>query len=114
MTTSEALTDLYVRESGTPGAPAIVFLHADGASGGMWDQQRVVIDGCGVLPAREAGLWKLGMALIAPFIHRKLVISVLYRALGGDPGDPAGRAGLAADLRAVPGPSEPPMPRLPP
>jgi pimeloyl-ACP methyl ester carboxylesterase len=62
---------------------------------------RVVIDGAGVLPAREAGLWKLGMALIAPLIHRKLVIGLLYRALGGDPGDPAGRAGFAADLRAV-------------
>jgi pimeloyl-ACP methyl ester carboxylesterase len=29
------------------------------------------------------------------------VISVLYRALGGDPDDPTGRAGFAADLRAV-------------
>ena len=29
---------LYVRESGRPGAPAIVFLHATGASGGMWEQ----------------------------------------------------------------------------
>ena len=38
MTTSAALTELYVHESGTPGSPAIVFLHADGASGGMWDQ----------------------------------------------------------------------------
>jgi pimeloyl-ACP methyl ester carboxylesterase len=170
MTTSQTLTKLYVHESGTPGSPAVVFLHADGASGGMWDQHmrrlagyhclapdlpghgrsnqlpwtsledtvqqvvgliedriparrahvvglslggavahtllahrpelpdRVVIDGCGVLPAREAGLWKLGMALIAPFIHRKLVIGLLYRALGGDP---VGRAGFAADLRAV-------------
>jgi pimeloyl-ACP methyl ester carboxylesterase len=173
MTTSEALTELYVHESGTPGSPAVVFLHADGASGGMWDRHmrrlagyhclapdlpghgrsnqlpwtslddttqqvagliedripgrrahvvglslggavahtllahrpqmldRVVIDGCGVLPSRAARLWKLGMALIAPFIHRKLVISFLYRALGGDPGDPVGRAGFAADLRAV-------------
>ena len=173
MTTNEALTDLYVHESGIPGAPAIVFLHADGASGGMWDQHmrrlagyhclapdlpghgrsnqlpwtslddatqqvvgliedriparrahvvglslggvvahmllaqrpelldRVVIDGAGVLPSRGVGLWKLGMALVAPFIHRRLVIGLLYRALGGDPGDPAGRAGFAADLRAV-------------
>lgn len=173
MTTSAALTELYVQESGTPGSPAIVFLHADGASGRMWDQHmrrlagyhclapdlpghgrsnhlpwtslddtaqqvvgliegriparrahvvglslggvvahtllaqrpelldRVVIDGAGVLPAREAELWKLGIALVAPLIHRKLVIGLLYRALGGDPGDPAGRAGFAADLRAV-------------
>ena len=162
-----------MQESGTPGSPAIVFLHADGASGRMWDQHmrrlagyhclapdlpghgrsnhlpwtslddtaqqvvgliegriparrahvvglslggvvahtllaqrpelldRVVIDGAGVLPAREAELWKLGIALVAPLIHRKLVIGLLYRALGGDPGDPAGRAGFAADLRAV-------------
>jgi pimeloyl-ACP methyl ester carboxylesterase len=173
MTASEALTDLYVHESGTQGSPAIVFLHADGASGGMWDQHmrrlagyhclapdlpghgrsnqlpwtslddatqqvvgliedriparrahvvglslggvvahtllaqrpelldRVVIDGAGVLPSRGVGLWKLGMAMVAPFIHRRLVIGLLYRALGGDPGDPAGRAGFAADLRAV-------------
>jgi pimeloyl-ACP methyl ester carboxylesterase len=173
MTISAALTELYVHESGTPGSPAIVFLHADGASGGMWDQHmrrlagyhclapdlpghgrsnhlpwtslddtaqevvgliegripcrrahlvglslggvvahtllaqrpelldRVVIDGAGVLPSRGVGLWKLGIALVAPFIHRKLVIGLLYRALGGDPGDPAGRAGFAADLRAV-------------
>jgi pimeloyl-ACP methyl ester carboxylesterase len=173
MTTRDAVTELYVHESGTPGAPAIVFLHADGASGGMWDRHmrrlagyhclapdlpghgrsnqlpwtslddttqqvvglieeriparqahvvglslggvvahtllahrpelldRVVIDGAGVLPSRGAGLWKLGMALIAPLIHRKLVISVLYRALGGDPDDPAGRAAFAVDLRAV-------------
>ena len=172
MTTSAALTELYVHESGTPGSPAIVFLHADGASGGMWDQHmrrlagyhclapdlpghgrsnqlpwtslddttrqvvgliegripcrralwsacrwaawsptllaqrpelldRVVIDGAGVLPSSGVGLWKLGMALVAPLIHRKLVIGLLYRALGGDPGDPAGRAGFAADLRAV-------------
>lgn len=60
-----------------------------------------MIDGAGVLPARSVGLWKLGMTLVAPFIHRRLVISVLYRVLGGDPGDPAGRAGFTADLRVV-------------
>jgi 3-oxoadipate enol-lactonase len=43
---------------------------------------RVVIDGAGVLPAQSMGLWKLGMALGAPFIHRRLVISLLYRASG--------------------------------
>jgi pimeloyl-ACP methyl ester carboxylesterase len=30
-----------------------------------------------------------------------LVISVLYRALGGDPDDPAGQAAFAVDLRTV-------------
>jgi pimeloyl-ACP methyl ester carboxylesterase len=170
MTTSQALTELYVHESGTPGSPAVVLLHADGATGGMWDQHmrrlagyhclapdlpghgrsnhlpwtslddtaqqvagliqgriparrahlvglslggavghtllaqrpelldRVVIDGCGVLPARSVGLWKLGIAVVAPFIHRKLVIGLLYRALGGDP---TGRDRFATDLRAV-------------
>ena len=29
---------LHVREFGQPGSPAIVFLHATGASGGMWEQ----------------------------------------------------------------------------
>jgi len=31
-------TQLYVHESGTPGSAAIVFLHGDAATGGMWDQ----------------------------------------------------------------------------
>jgi pimeloyl-ACP methyl ester carboxylesterase len=61
----------------------------------------VVIDGAGVLPSRAARRWRLAMALVAPFLHRKLVIGLLYRALGGDPGDPAGRERFAADLGAV-------------
>ena len=175
MTTSQTRTKLYIHESGTPGAPAIVFLHPDGATGGTWDQHmarlaghhclapdlpghgrsnhlpwtslddttrqvagliqdripaqhahvvglslggavahsllthrpelvdRVVIDGCGGLPfpTRGMGLWKLAFALTAPLIHRKLVIGLLYRWLGGDPDDPAGRARFADDLRAV-------------
>jgi pimeloyl-ACP methyl ester carboxylesterase len=175
MTTTQTLTELYVHESGSPGAPAIVFLHPTAANGGMWNEHmrrlvgyhclapdlpghgrsnhlpwtslddtaqqvaaliedrvparrahvvglslggalvhkllahrpelldRVVIDGCGggVLPARGAGLWKLAFALTAPLLHRKLVIGLLYRYLGGDPSDPAGRARFAADLRAV-------------
>jgi pimeloyl-ACP methyl ester carboxylesterase len=175
MTTRQTPTKLYVHESGTPGAPAIVFLHPDAATGGTWDQHmarlagyhclapdlpghgrsnhlpwtslddatrqvagliedripaqhahvvglslggavahtllahrpelldRVVIDGCGglPLPAWGVGLWKLAFALTAPLIHRRLVIGLLYRWLGGDPDDPAGRARFAADLRAV-------------
>jgi pimeloyl-ACP methyl ester carboxylesterase len=31
-------TQLYVHESGTPGSAAILFLHGDAATGGMWDQ----------------------------------------------------------------------------
>ena len=31
-------TQLYVHESGTPGSAAIVFLHGDAATGGMWEQ----------------------------------------------------------------------------
>jgi pimeloyl-ACP methyl ester carboxylesterase len=61
----------------------------------------VVIDGAGVLPARGVGLWKLGFAVVAPLIHRKLMIGLIYRWLGGDSDDPAGRARFAADLRAV-------------
>ena len=30
--------NLHVHESGTPGSAAIVFLHGDAATGGMWDQ----------------------------------------------------------------------------
>ena len=175
MGTTKALTELYVHESGAPGAPAVVFLHPTAANGAMWEQHmarlagyhclapdlpghgrsnhlpwtslddtaqqvaaliedriparrthvvglslggvlvhkllahrpelldRVIIDGCGggVVPARGAALWRLAFALTAPLLHRKLVIGLLYRYLGGDPGDPAGRARFAADLRAV-------------
>jgi pimeloyl-ACP methyl ester carboxylesterase len=38
MTTTQTLTELYVHESGSPGAPAIVFLHPTAANGGMWEQ----------------------------------------------------------------------------
>ena len=38
MATTKALTELYVHESGTPGAPAIVFLHPTAANGGMWEE----------------------------------------------------------------------------
>ena len=38
MATTKALTELYVHESGTLGAPAIVFLHPTAANGGMWEQ----------------------------------------------------------------------------
>jgi hypothetical protein len=34
MTTTAALIDRYVHEFGTPGSPAIVFLHADGPAAG--------------------------------------------------------------------------------
>jgi pimeloyl-ACP methyl ester carboxylesterase len=166
-------TQLYVHESGTPGSAAIVFLHGDAATGGMWDQHierlvgyhclapdlpghgrsnhlrwasldgtaqqvaaliqdriparrahlvglslggavahtllahrpelldRVVIDGCGlvdVLPARGVGLWKLGFAVVSPFIHRGPVIGLFARMVGVAPSD---REQFAADLRAV-------------
>ena len=166
-------TQLYVHESGTPGSAAIVFLHGDAATGGMWDQHlerlagyhclapdlpghgrsnhlpwtslddtaqqvaaliedriparrahlvglslggavahallahrpelldRVVIDGCGlvdVLPARGVGLWKLGFAVVSPFIHRGPVIGLFARMVGVAP---SGREQFAADLRAV-------------
>jgi pimeloyl-ACP methyl ester carboxylesterase len=166
-------TKLYVHESGTPGSAAIVLLHGDAATGGMWDQHlrqlvgyhclapdlpghgrsnhlpwtslddtaqqvaaliedriparrahlvglslggavahsllaqrpelldRVVIDGCGlvdVLPARGVGLWKLGFALAAPFIHRGPVIGLFARMVGVAPSD---REQFAVDLRAV-------------
>ena len=30
---------LYVQETGTPGAPTVVFLHGVGTSGWMWEKQ---------------------------------------------------------------------------
>jgi len=166
-------TELYVHESGAPGSAAIVFLHGDAATGGMWEEHmrrlagyhclapdlpghgrsnrvpwtslidttqqvagliegriparrahvvglslggavahtllaqrpelldRVMIDGCGVrdvLPARGVGLWKLGFAMVSPFIHRGPVIGLFARMVGVAP---SGRDQFAADLRAV-------------
>jgi pimeloyl-ACP methyl ester carboxylesterase len=39
------VTDLHVHESGTPGSPAIVFLHGVGNSGGMWASHRAGLTG---------------------------------------------------------------------
>ena len=36
---------MYVQESGTPGAPAVVFLHGAGASGRMWRQHTARLAG---------------------------------------------------------------------
>jgi pimeloyl-ACP methyl ester carboxylesterase len=148
--------EMNVRESGSPGVSAVVFLHGVGNSGGMWgrhmaqleelhclapdlpgfgrsnhlawttreditdkiaaliqtripDQKahvvglslgasiahtllarhpdlldRVVIDGCGVLPWWGTGLVKAGVAAISPFLHTKAVISVVGNAFGFD------------------------------
>jgi len=160
------VTDLHVHESGTPGSPAIVFLHGVGNSGGMWTSHmagltgyhclapdlpgfggsnrvpwrsriataelvadliahrvparrahvvglslggsvahtllatrpelldRVVIDGCGVLPWRGTGLLKLAVAAVSPFLHTRPVIAAVGRAARLD--DAA-----RADLRAA-------------
>lgn len=36
-------TQLYVEETGTPGAPSIIFLHGIGASGWMWSRQTATL-----------------------------------------------------------------------
>ncbi len=162
--------DLFVRETGAPASPAVVFLHGVGASGGMWAEHvklltghhcmapdlpghgrsnhvpwislndtteqvakliesripsgrvhvvglslggavahtllvrrpdlidRAIIDGAGVLPAWWTGLMTLGVAGVAPFIHRKSLIGVVHRALGGDPSN---MESFAADMRAA-------------
>ncbi len=59
---------------------------------------RVVIDGCGALPAWWVGFTKLGVAVVSPFVHRGAVIGVIAQALGIDP---AGRAPFAADMQAA-------------
>lgn len=148
--------DMYVRESGDPGSPAVVFLHGVGNSGSMWAAHmadlgdfhclapdlpgfgesnhlrwtsrtqvtdsiaglirnrvprgvahvvglslggsiahtllarhaelldRVVIDGCGVLPWWGIGLIKTGVAAMSPFLHTRAVIRVMGDAFGLD------------------------------
>ena len=36
---------MYVHESGTPGSPAVVFLHGAGASGRMWREHQAKLAG---------------------------------------------------------------------
>jgi pimeloyl-ACP methyl ester carboxylesterase len=163
-------TAVYVRESGEPGSPAIVFLQGVGASGGMWEEHmrrlashhclapdlpghgrsgrvpwtslvdtaeqvagliesripsrrahvvglslggavahtllarhpelldRVVIDGCGALPAWWVGLTKLGVGVVSPFVHRQPVIHVIARVVGIAP---SGIDRFSTDLRAA-------------
>lgn len=157
---------LYIQESGTPGSPAIVFLHGVGNSGKMWAKHtarlvgyhclapdlpgfgrsnhlpwrsradtmkqvaeliearipsrrahvislslggsvahtllarrpdlldRVVIDGCGVLPWWGIGLIKLGVAAVSPFLHTGPVVGAIGRAWNLD-------EETRADLRAA-------------
>jgi pimeloyl-ACP methyl ester carboxylesterase len=156
---------LFVRTSGPVGAPAILFLHGIGNSGGMWSRHmerlqdfhclapdlpgfgrsnhqpwrsrietadrvaeliqglprrrahivglslggsiafalldrhavlldRVVVDGCGVLPWWGTRLITLGVSAISPILHTRPVIGAIARAYGLD--DVA-----RADLRAA-------------
>jgi pimeloyl-ACP methyl ester carboxylesterase len=59
---------------------------------------RVIIDGCGALPAWWVGLTKLGVALVSPFVHRQPVIDLIARAVGIAP---SGIDRFAADMRAA-------------
>jgi pimeloyl-ACP methyl ester carboxylesterase len=59
---------------------------------------RVVVDGCGVLPAWWVGLTKLGVAAVSPFIHRRLVANLIARAIGIAP---SSIDRFAADMRAA-------------
>jgi pimeloyl-ACP methyl ester carboxylesterase len=59
---------------------------------------RLVIDGCGALPAWWIGAMKLGVAVLSPFMHRAAVIGLLARSVGVPP---AGREQFAADMRAA-------------
>jgi pimeloyl-ACP methyl ester carboxylesterase len=162
-------TNMHIHESGTPGAPAVVFLHGAGASGRMWRHHvarlddrfhclapdfpgfgrsnrlapasrtetadlvaeliemrvpagrahivglswgggvahtlldrhpelvdRVVIDGAGVLSWWANGLFLLGIAAIAPFLHTRPVTALFAGIIGMDE---AGRADLRASSR---------------
>ena len=42
---STSIGSLFVRESGSPGSPAIVFLHGVGLSGRMWDSHMAALSG---------------------------------------------------------------------
>jgi pimeloyl-ACP methyl ester carboxylesterase len=59
---------------------------------------RVVIDGCGALPAWWIGPMKLAVAAVSPGIHRDPVIGLFARMVGMAP---SGRDRFAAELQAV-------------
>ena len=50
------LTGIHVRETGFPGAPAVVFLHGSAASGGMWTDHMARLAGYHCLAPRPPRL----------------------------------------------------------
>lgn len=156
MESASKRVDMHLRESGTSGSPAVVFLHGVGNSGRMWKGHmaemsgfhclapdlpgfgdsnqlawtsrtdisdrvaalirsaipggkahvvglslggsiahtmlgrhpelldRVVIDGCGVLPWWGIGLIKTGVVAMSPFLHTRPLIRVVGNAFGLD------------------------------
>lgn len=157
---------MHVRESGTPGSPALLFLHGVGNSGAMWESHmarlgefhclapdlpgfglsnsqpwtsridvtdrvaelirrrvpegrahvvglslggsiahtllarhpgvvdRMVIDGCGVLPWWGTPLIKAAVVAVSPFLHTSAVVGVMGNAFGLD-------EDTRADMRAA-------------
>ena len=65
---------MYVHESGTPGSPAVVFLHGAGASGGMWREHMAKLAGFHCLAPDLPGF---GRSNHLPFLSRTVTADLV-------------------------------------
>ena len=65
---------MYVHESGTPGSPAVVFLHGAGASGRMWREHLAKLAGFHCLAPDLPGF---GRSNQLPFLSRTVTADLV-------------------------------------
>jgi pimeloyl-ACP methyl ester carboxylesterase len=78
---------MHVHESGTPGSPAVVFLHGAGASGAMWREHMAALTGFHRLAPDLPGF---GRSNHLPFLSRTVTADLVGDLVGNRV--PAGRA----------------------
>jgi pimeloyl-ACP methyl ester carboxylesterase len=71
---------MHVHESGTPGSPAVVFLHGAGASGAMWREHMAALTGFHRLAPDLPGF---GRSNHLPFLSRTVTALVVGLSWGG-------------------------------
>jgi pimeloyl-ACP methyl ester carboxylesterase len=72
--------DMYVHESGTPGSPAVVFLHGAGGSGRMWSEHMAKLAGCHCLAPDFPGFGRSNRLAPTSRIETTDLVAELIRA----------------------------------